>query len=225
MTVPENPKIYHILHWDKLASVIDSDGLFCDWLIASDPPIGTTIGMANIKRRRVRKPVVCHWGTKVADYVPFYFCPRSVMLYTIHRKSIDPDSASELDYTGGQRAIVHLEADLREVIDWADASHRRWAFTTGNAATNATRFYDALNYLNKIDWDVVLSPRWSRNQRNVKQSEFLVYGFFSWHLVHRIGVMSHDVRQQVERTIASASHRPPVVVIPQWYFLGTGGRQ
>ena len=217
MTIPENPKIYHILHWDKLASVIDSGGLLCDAIIANDPPVGTTIGMTGIKRRRVRKPVVCHWGTKVADYVPFYFCPRSVMLYRIHAnqgKDNDPD----LQYSGGQKAVVHLEADLQMVVNWAEAHRRRWAFTTGNAAAKATRFCDDLDDLNAIDWNVVLTPNWSRSQRNAKQAEFLVYGFFSWHLVSRIGVMSDDVRQQVDETISSASHKPQISVIPQWYF-------
>lgn len=217
MKIPENPKIYYILHCDTLGSVIDSGGILCYAVIANDPPAGTAIGMMKIKRQRMRTPVVCHWGTKVGDYVPFYFCPRSVMLYRIHAnqgKDNDPD----LQYSGGQKEIVHLEADLHTVVSWAEADQRRWAFTAGNAAAKATRFYDDLNDLNAISWEVVLAPNWSRNQRNTKQAEFLVYGFFSWYLVSRIGVMSDDVRQQVYETISSANHRPQVSVIPQWYF-------
>ena len=37
------------------------------------------------------------------------------MLYLIHRAN-----HSELDYRGGQDPIVHLEADLREAVDWAE---------------------------------------------------------------------------------------------------------
>ena len=217
MTIPENPKIYYILHWDTLGPVIDSGRIICHAVIANDPPIGTAIGMTNIKRQRMRTPVIGHWGTKVGDYVPFYFCPRSVMLYRIHAnqgKDNDPD----LQYSGGQKAIVHLEADLRTVVNWAEIDQRRWAFTTGNAAAKATRFYNDLNDLNAIDWDVVLASNWSRSQRNVKQAEFLVYGFLPWHLVSRIGVMSDDVRQQVDEAISSSNHRPQVSVIPQWYF-------
>jgi hypothetical protein len=60
--------------------------------------------MSAIKRRRVEElEVSCHPGTKVGDYVPFYFCPRSVMLYVIHRAN-HPD----LSYRGGQEPIVHL---------------------------------------------------------------------------------------------------------------------
>jgi len=52
--------------------------------------------------------VKCHPGTKVGQYVPFYFCPRSIMLYILHRGN-HPD----LDYREGQGPILHLQADSR----------------------------------------------------------------------------------------------------------------
>ena len=71
--------------------------------------------MSGIKRRRLEDlEVYCHPGTKVGDYVPFYFCPRSVMLFVIHRAN-----HPELTYREGQGPIVHLEADLPSVIQRA----------------------------------------------------------------------------------------------------------
>ena len=73
--------------------------------------------MSVIKARRLFElEVDCHPGTKVGEYVPFYFCPRSIMLYLFYRGN-HPD----LDYTGGQRPLVHLEADVHEVVEWAKA--------------------------------------------------------------------------------------------------------
>ena len=220
MPIPENPKIYHILHWDKLASVIDSGGLLCDAVIANDPPIGTTIGMTNIKRRRIRKPVVCHWGTKVADYVPFYFCPRSVMLNAIHHKNRNPNSrASSLSYIGGQEPVVHLESDLHQVVDWADGDRRRWAFSTINASANGAQFYSDLAKLSEINWSAVEADVWNRSGiKEAKQAEFLVYGFFPWHLVYRIGVINTQVRQRVVSIVNDANHRPEVIVERDWYY-------
>jgi hypothetical protein len=40
-----------------------------------------------------------------------------------------------LDYTGGQRPIVHLVADLHEIVRWAEAQGVRWAFSDRNAGT------------------------------------------------------------------------------------------
>lgn len=84
-TPPARPKLYHITHVDNLR-VIAADGeLLSDAaMIARGGPV-QAIGMSGIKRRRIEElEVACHPGTKVGDYVPFYFCPRSVMLYVIH---------------------------------------------------------------------------------------------------------------------------------------------
>jgi hypothetical protein len=49
--------------------------------------------------------VKCHPGTCVGEYVPFYFCPRSVMLYVINK-----GNHLDLQFRDGQSGIVHLEA-------------------------------------------------------------------------------------------------------------------
>ena len=92
--------------------------------------------MSAIKARRLLElEVDCHPGTKVGEYVPFYFCPRSIMLYLFYRGN-HPD----LDYTGGQRHLVHLEADLHEVVQWAERKEVRWAFSDRNAGTRYAFF-------------------------------------------------------------------------------------
>ncbi len=53
-------------------------------MIKRGGPAGS-IGMSNIKQRRLQLPLRCHKGDSVGEYVPFYFCPRSVMLYLIYR--------------------------------------------------------------------------------------------------------------------------------------------
>ncbi len=49
------------------------------------------------------------------------------MLYLMHMKN------PELAYKGGQEPILHLVADLRQTVNWANENHRRWAFSTSNA--------------------------------------------------------------------------------------------
>lgn len=51
--IPETPKLFHILHYDKLGTVIKSGGLFSDAILAANNPSGTIIGMNKIKRRRL----------------------------------------------------------------------------------------------------------------------------------------------------------------------------
>ena len=124
MVTPATPKIYHILHVDRLPSIIADGYLWCDAEIVRRSAAGTTIGMSNIKQRRLRLPVDCHPGDCVGDFVPFYFCARSIMLFVIHCAN-----HPELDYRGGQEPIVHLEADLRQTVIWANANSVRWAFS------------------------------------------------------------------------------------------------
>lgn len=83
---PPSPKIYHIVHVDRLPSIIADDGLLCDATISERAGSGTTIGMNQIKQRRLKVlQLNSHPDLFVGDCVPFYFCPRSVMLYVIHR--------------------------------------------------------------------------------------------------------------------------------------------
>lgn len=123
MLTPGQPKIYHIVHIDNLASIIADGCLWPDAIMAQRQGI-TLIGMSTIKQRRLHLPISCHPGTNVGYYVPFYFCVRSIMLYVIHRGN-HPD----LTYRGGQEPIIHLEADLYRTGRWANETGRRWAFS------------------------------------------------------------------------------------------------
>ena len=79
MLVPRQPKIYHIIHLDNLASVVADGCLWSDAAMLGRQG-GTVIGMGSIKQRRLGLPVSCHAGLNVGDCVPFYFCSRSIML-------------------------------------------------------------------------------------------------------------------------------------------------
>lgn len=214
---PADPSIFHIVHGNRLTSIMNEGKLHCDATMINRPGTGTTIGMASIKERRLRSSLACHPGTFVGDYVPFYFCPRSPMLYSIHRRHTDPDSESELGYSDGQEPVVHLEAVLREVVDWANRVGRRWAFSTGNAASTGVEFHANLDRLDRIDWNAVRARHW-QGVKTAKQAEFLVHGFVPWHLVRGIGVVSDRIRNRVVQVVAESSHRPLVMVNPHWYY-------
>ena len=144
--------------------------------------------------------------------MPFYFCPRSVMLYII-RMANHP----ELAYRGGQGPIVHLEADLRQAVAWANAHGQRLAFTTSNAAGAYAEDYSDLGQLDQIDWDAVQARQWS-SVKEGKQAEFLVEQSFPWQLVSRIGVRSLATRDRALAAVQGAAHHPSVEIIPCWYY-------
>lgn len=84
MPVPQRPKLYHIVHVDRLASIAEH-GLLSDADVLRLGLPGTSIGISNIKKRRLQELVLeSHPDLHVGECVPFNFCPRSVMLYLLH---------------------------------------------------------------------------------------------------------------------------------------------
>ncbi|TQE99650.1 MAG: DUF4433 domain-containing protein [Spiribacter salinus] len=212
MTVPAQPKLYHIVHVDRLPSIVADGLLWCDAEIVRRQSPGTSIGMGKIKQRRLQKALNSFPDLHVGDCVPFYFCPRSVMLYMFWRSN-----HPEIPYKGGQEPIVHLVADLGNVVNWATDNHKRWVFTDSNAGSFYFNDYADTAQLGQIDWAAVGARQWS-GRREQKQAEFLVEHCFPWHLVERIGVHSRAVYQQAVNALPAGGHRPVVDIKPDWYY-------
>jgi hypothetical protein len=213
MPMPDRPKIYHIVHVDRLASIAAA-GIWSDAAIRQAQPAGTIIGMGSIKERRLQLPVGCHQGTTVGAFVPFYFCSRSIMLYVIYCAN-----HPELAYRGGQDPIVHLEADLYEVVEWANQTGIRWAFSSANAGAVYTPFYGDLNALANLNWDAIAARDFRPpDVKEAKQSEFLVYQNFPWQLIRRVGVRNPAMAQHTHGIISGLVHRPPIEIQPDWYY-------
>lgn len=212
MPPPAAAKVYHIVHVDRLPSIVSDGCLWSDARMEERQQVGTSIGVTEIKRRRRSNPVSSHPGLSVGDCVPFYFCPRSVMLFVIH-KGNHPD----LSYRDGQGPIVHLEADLHEVVGWAAKNRRRWAFTLSNAGSSYFDDYADLAKLEKIDWGAVEARDWQGRSEG-KQAEFLVETSLPWGLIRRVGLSSARAHRAVRDSLQMADHRPRVEVRGDWYY-------
>lgn len=213
--VPTNPKIYHITHWENLPGIIGCGGLWSDARRIEKHLNTKAVGIGDIKGRGLEElDVKCYPGTKVGEYVPFNFCPRSVMLYILHM-----GNHPSLTYLEGQELIVHLVADLHDTVRWATGEGRRWAFSDRNAGTRYASFFRDLSDLPKVDWSAVANNDF-RNLvvKEGKQAEFLVHEFFPWELVERIGVASGNVESKVSEILARAGHKPAVSIERRWYF-------
>lgn len=212
---PASPQIYHITHVENLRDIVADGGLVSDAEMLARGGPTAAIGMSSIKKRRVEQlELDCHPGTMVGDYVPFYFCPRSIMLFVIFCAN-----HPELTYRGGQGPIVHLEADLHEVIRWAKGCERRWAFSLSNAGAFYTEFRSRVKELNQLDWAAIAATYFSSaDVKERKQAEFLVHESFPWELIVRIGVRSVDIQAQVTDALRGAAHRPAVEIRRDWYY-------
>ena len=223
MPPPAAPKIYHIVHVERLPSIIADGNLWCDAEIArrqaANPDMGTTIGLNSIKQRRLNElKLARHPGLYVGQCVPFYFCPRSVMLYVISQTN-----HPELAYHGGQRPIVHLEADLQQSVAWAGRNGRRGPSRCRTRGPYYFKDRSDLTRLGEIDWEAVQANHWAgkgipSSVKEGKQAEFLVEQSFPWELVSRVGARSPQVLEQVGEVLHEAGHQPRVEIMPEWYY-------
>ena len=167
--------IYHITHIDNLESILSEGGLLAYNIMLLETQTNyTNIAYQNIQDRRATTDVPCGGGGVLHDYVPFYFAPRSPMLYTISRGNVE-------NYTQGQAAVIHLVSSIENI----EAEDLCFVFTDGHAVMTFTNFFDDLNYLRAIDWDVMESRYWNdtnedNDRKRRRQAEFLVRYFFPW---------------------------------------------
>lgn len=201
--------VFHITHVANLASMAEH-GLLCDSSVVDlgEPP--RSIAYVGIKAIRAATEVLCGPGGTLADYVPFYFAPRSPMLYTIHRGNV-PGAEGE------QHNIVHMVFSADELFEAYEC-----VFTDGHAIMGLSNFYDDLAHLDQIDWEVMKAQYWSQDgtgeMRRRRQAEFLVHGHVPWSMVRAIGVHDAKVAGRVAKALSGVSHCPEVRVKPEWYY-------
>ncbi len=201
----QDPFIYHITHVDNLASIVVEGGLWCDAQRIGRGLACTNIGIRRIKNRRLSRTVPTSSGGCLGDYVPFNFCPRSVMLYVVDK--------GHDDFGGGQTEIVHLVSRVSTAVGLG----RGWAFTDRHAELAHALYFDDLASLAQVPWHVMDETYWSK-VREERQAEFLVHDFFPWTAVLGIGVHTPATEAKVQQILQGASHSPAVAVMRKWYY-------
>ena len=202
---PEHVLIYHITDVANLPGILADGGLHSDVGMAQRNP--TVIGYTHIKERRMKQiRVACCGGRFVGEFVPFYYCPRSPMLYTINRGNTGLPP-------GCQRTIVHLVSSVAVGI----GLNRTWAISDGNAGAAYPSFFTDVKALAGLDWAAIRATDW-RGKTSQKMAEFLVADFFPWTGFHAVGCHNSGVAKQVQDLLNSQPHRPSVRVEPGWYY-------
>lgn len=114
---------------------------------------------------------------------------------------------------------MHLQADALAAIDWAESTGRRWAVSLSNAGAIYAEFRATRDALAELNWAAIaLRDFQSPQVKEAKQAEFLMWEAFPWSLVERVGVQSEGTRARAVAALQTDSHRPPVEVLPGWYF-------
>jgi hypothetical protein len=99
------------------------------------------LDIQNIRRQR---PIPCGPGGTVHDYVAFYFGPRSSMLYQLHTGRVE-------SYNDGQSPLIYLLSTV-EAVSQAGLG---FVFSDGHGIAYFSQWFDDLDDLNKVDWNMV----------------------------------------------------------------------
>jgi len=202
-----NKPIFHITHVDNLPSIIGAGCLWSDSQRILQSFGNTNIGYIHIKARRMAHAVTVSQGGTLGDYVPFNFCPRSVMLFVVSR--------GHDDYKQGQTPIIHLVSSTDAIV----ASGRPWAFTDRHADLVYSNQYDSLDNLDNVDWTVMPEHYWSEPEKKEKrQAEFLVHDYCPWEAIQQIVVINQEVKNKVEAALIGSQHKPTVKISRNWYY-------
>jgi ssDNA thymidine ADP-ribosyltransferase, DarT len=221
--VPDPTPIFHITPIVTLASIARCGGLLSKNEVQRRGLTTANIAYENIQGRRSMKPVPCGLGGTIHDYVPFYFAPRSPMLFTINRGNV-PGCA----YRQGD--IVHLVADAQLIRDRA----RPFVFSDIHAARDYARFFDDLRDLDQIEWTIFFEPPlrdgyciyWQNRhaspqhvrRKEIRQAEFLVHEVVPLAAISQIGVSTAQAEHRVRAALTGTGWTPEVQVRPGWYY-------
>lgn len=207
--------IYHITHRNNLSTICREGHLWSDKIVRQRALSLQSIGMSTIKERRLTKIAVdCHPNSYVGEYVPFYFCPRSIMLYLLYKKN-HPD----IHYQGSQQDIIHLQTNVQEVLNWAQQNTTPWAFSDTNAGAKHAKFSKVAQDLALLHWDDIAKRNWANPKvKAAKQAEFLVFKAFPFHLIKTIGIADKRIKPFVTQCLQDTPYQPRISIEPAWYY-------
>lgn len=210
MMDPTDPWLLHFTAIDNLPGIIEH-GLRADSL---DRGPVRECGQPSIKERRRIRQVPGPQGGVVADYVPFYFAPRSPMLFSILGGRVK-------EYGTDQTDLIYLATRLSRV-----AQHRlAWIATDRNAVLGTAKFTSERERLAQhIDWAIMSDRYWGNtaedgSRRERRMAELLVHHSVPWTVFSHVAACCGTRAAEVTTKLPTiAGQTPKVLVRPGWYF-------
>jgi hypothetical protein len=224
MPAPRPTRLFHITAIANVPAILAAGALLSKNGGAAAGINYQNIAHAGAQGARAYRAVPDPPGGLVHDFVPFYFAPRSPMLYAI-------DGGRVAGCSWRQADIVHFETTVQNVV----ALGRQFVFYDRNATLAFSTAYTDLADLDAaVAWDLLTEAPlldgfckfWQSNTANPRyadrmerrQAEFLVKDSAPLHCMTRLGVIDGDRRQQVQALLNQAGVGLAVDVMPSWYF-------
>ncbi len=145
--------LWHITHRENIPNILRF-GLLSHYDAHVRKLNCRDISDCEAQKLRLRKEPF--YNRSIQDYVPLYLNPKNPMLYV--RKHI-------------QHNLCIIEVSLSIFLECD------YLITDGNASSLSTKFFDSLESLDKIPWDVINSENWSNYEDGKRKrcAEVLIY--------------------------------------------------
>lgn len=205
----ESCPIYRIIHIDNLGLLYRCGGLASPRNTAKHIDGFIEIGNKQIINVRRDKIITTPFLGEVflGDFVPFNFCPRSVMLHKI-QKNYDISSRVAPDL------IVHLVSSLEAI------NQCHWIYADQNARrNNLVRFYDGIGIHKPLGlkWNYIETSDWRDPEvRSYKQAECLVKDWVPISAITEVVVYNVAAKQKAEQYLKGSTI--PVSVKSSFYY-------
>lgn len=149
----------------------------------------------------------------IGEYVPFYFTPRSIMLYNI----VTGFRAPVVPVVPRNRIVV-IRSRIDQLIE-AD----RYFFTNGQANDASTDHFGELKDLDKVDWEIIHGSNFSKSDGDFDrprryQAEFLVYNHVPVSAIESIVVYDENTENDVIKLVKEIGQNITVRTIREFFF-------
>ncbi|WP_432560417.1 type II toxin-antitoxin system toxin DNA ADP-ribosyl transferase DarT [Granulicoccus sp. GXG6511] len=176
---------------------------------------GVEIGYPHLKDRRSKTVVPCHPGGTLSDYVPFYFAPRSPMLFAISSGQLGPEAAHTERIIYLVSSIQNLRTHGLSVV----VSDRHPAMSFAKFTTNDVD----LDRDDFVDWPLMGQRYWNStpeepDRKERRQAECLVHPHVPWPLFDAVVTKTDEIAIAVHAVLASVDAHTAVAVRRDWYF-------
>lgn len=220
--IPQNIYLFHFSALKNLPEIVQSGCLKSKKRLETEHIHPVNIAYNHIQDRR-SKTLVPQTGLSLHEYVPFMFAPRSPMLYAIINHCVA--EAEETD----QNEIIYFVTDIETI-----KNNVSFVFTDHQAVCSYAIFYNNLDDLDKIDWELffetpliggyckyfkndIFSERYCK-RRESREAEFLIQDCVPLSLIQGIAVKTEKTKNSVECILKTSHINLCVYVKPEWYF-------
>ncbi|PIC58307.1 hypothetical protein CSV80_05775 [Sporosarcina sp. P12(2017)] len=205
--VASNQLLYHMTHITNLPSILKCGGLQSHAVMQMNQLKHQDIANQDVQARRDRIKIPVGKGGTLHDYVPFYFAPRSPMLYYLHKQHLQQE-----DVVYFMTSIASIQVHALDFV-----------FTDAHAIRRLTKFFTDPIHLNQIDWKVMTSDYWhdidedmSRKAR--RQAEFLIHEAVPLSACLGFAVFNERAKEKLEKMLQDAGSTLSVAVRRHFYY-------